>query len=142
MHAHMYQRGRDSYMSIVYHNYRRVLFVAFHRTMAVSIVATSCESKICNNILSHDANHSMFSHPPTPHLFPPLMLVHCLTCFYIGVALFMGIYIFCNMMMKWLMALLGVSILTNLGFVLLLEVLVRTHKCKILVHLSITSLIL
>ena len=43
----------------------------------------------------------------------------------------MGTYIFCNPVMVWTMAILGVSILTNLGFILLLEILTKTHKCKL-----------
>ena len=42
----------------------------------------------------------------------------------------MGTYIFCNPVMTWIMAILGLSILTNLGFILLLEILTKTHKCK------------
>ena len=49
----------------------------------------------------------------------------------------MGTYIFCNPVMTWIMAILGLSILTNLGFILLLEILTKTHKCKYAKLLSV-----
>ena len=51
--------------------------------------------------------------------------------FLTAVTLFLGAYIFSSSKIIWMMATLGLSVITNLGFMLLLEFLTRTQKCKI-----------
>ena len=113
------ERERES-LHVCNHSCRRVVFVAFHKSVAVLILLCSCESYIVR-VLSLDHMTVMW------HLFPSSP-THTIRP---GVALFMGTYMFCNPVMTWTMAILGLSILTNLGFILLLEILTRTHKCKL-----------
>ena len=65
---------------------------------------------------SHTHTHTHTHYPPT----------HTHTV----AALLLGIYIFHSVQMIWMLAALGLSVVTNMGFMLLLELLTRTQKCE------------
>ncbi len=51
-------------------------------------------------------------------------------------ALLLGVYIFHSFQTMWMLAALGLSVVTNMGFMLLLELLTRTQKCETFVHIQ------
>ncbi len=107
--------GCASHLLIIlpFFQFRRKLFNVFHRVMALLILNLGGQ-------LVHPPSHT---HTHTHTHYPP---THTHTV----AALLLGIYIFHSVQMIWMLAALGLSVVTNMGFMLLLELLTRTQKCE------------